>query len=315
VQDTQDKEEAKSSQVMWVDPDEEVERKRLTDHVNSLDTQDLGMGSTMNIPDNMTAMMEESDKENRRCPESFVFMVSSLPDGDVSIQDAIKKLGGKLSEVEGQFDSMATHMITTKVSRSEKMLCSVASGRWVLHHSYIASSLSQGRWLEEESFEWGNPANDFLDLTDGSTESKLAAAARRWRSKGRGCEAFAGMVMVLVMPSGKKEQFQRLVQAGGGEVVPGRPPYSNTKGITHLLTEARYLGKDKVDYAGLASKGVPVMKPIYLNDFLTSEEPPSLESFLLEEFKEHWEKKKRARVMTDTPTNPTKKTKSVLSEI
>lgn len=71
----------------------------------------------------------------------------------------------------------------------------------------------------------------------------------------------------------------------------------------------------QVDYVGLATKGVPVLKPIYLNDFLVSEQPPSLELFMLEEFKEHWEKKKRARVITDTPTNAQKKSKSVLDAI
>ena len=54
------------------------------------------------------------------------------------------------------------------------------------------------------------------------------------------------MQMLLVMPQQKKEQFARLVQAGGGGVVAGRAPYSNTGGVTHMLTEMRYLGKEKV---------------------------------------------------------------------
>ena len=54
------------------------------------------------------------------------------------------------------------------------------------------------------------------------------------------------MQMLLVMPQQKKEQFGRLVQAGGGGVVVGRAPYSNTGGVTHMLTEMRYLGKEKV---------------------------------------------------------------------
>jgi len=133
--------------------------------------------------------------------------------------------------------------------------------------------------------------------------------------QGRGCEPFVGMQIVLVMPAEKKTKFERLVLAGGGQVVVGRSPYSNTKELTHILTETRYLGKEKVDFAGLANRGVPVMGPLFLNDFLVSVEPPTLEKFLLEEFKEHWAKGKRARVMTDTPTNPHKKTKSVLSMI
>ena len=95
----------------------------------------------------------------------------------------------------------------------------------------------------------------------GSTEYKLASAARRWRLQGKGCEAFAGMEIVLVsflvmwshltlltqmMPSPKRDQFSRLVEAGGGRVVTAKPPYSNTQGVTHVLTESKHLGKEKV---------------------------------------------------------------------
>ena len=70
-----------------------------------------------------------------------------------------------------------------------------------------------------------------------------------------------------------------------------------------------------MDFAGLAAKGVPVLKPIYLNEFLVSEAPPALEAHMVEEFREYWERRKRARVVTDTPTNPGKKTRSVLEDI
>ena len=101
------------------------------------------------------------------------------------------------------------------------------------------------------------------------------------------------------------------MKAGGGEVLTARTPYSSTSGATHLLTETRYAGEGQIDYAGLASRGIPVLKPIYLNDFLISNEAPPLEGHLLEDFKSHWDSKKRSRITTDTPTNPVKKTKSV----
>jgi len=140
----------------------------------------------------------------------------------------------------------------------------------------------------------------------------LSSAARKWRLGSSGAEgAFSGMRFILHMPDNKKGPFSRLVKAGGGEVLSAKTPYSNTPGATHLLTEKRYIGEGQVDFAGLASRGVPVMKPIYLNDFLTTDPPPSVEQFLLEEFRSHWDSKKRSRVTTDTPTNVSKKTKSV----
>ena len=117
-----------------------------------------------------------------------------------------------------------------------------------------------------------------------------------------------------------------------------RPPFTNAPELTHMLTESKYLGKEKVtffkivghwffweviflggdckigtqvDYSGLAMRAVPVLKPLYLNDFLTSEKKNnSIDNYMmhmLDDAKPHWEKMKRKRVVTDTPTNEKKK--------
>ena len=107
-----------------------------------------------------------------------------------------------------------------------------------------------------------------------------------------------------------------MIVAGGGEVLDVKPPYSSNTGATHLLTEQKYAIKDQVDYSSLASNGVPVLKPIYLNDFISSlDKPPSLDDFLIDDFKPHWESKKRSRISTDTPTNAIKKSKSVFGNV
>ena len=68
-----------------------------------------------------------------------------------------------------------------------------------------------------------------------------------------------------------------------------------------------------MNYSGFAMRGVPVLKPLFLNDFLTSEKKTTNNSIdnymmhMLEEAKPHWEKMKRKRVVTDTPTNEKKK--------
>jgi len=310
-------EQDKESQVMWVDPQEEVDRKKLADQLNALETQDLGMDTmgmesmgSMNM-ENLTAMME--DKENMRSKPK-VFMVSGWTDKEPSVEEAVKQLSGTISS-EGHYDSSATHMLAVKVSRSEKMLGSVAAGKWVLHPSYVSASVEAGNWLDESKYEWGNMENGLLKDKEGM-EYKLASAARKWRNGSTGAEgAFSGMRFILHMPENKKGPFSRLVKAGGGEVLSAKTPYSNTPGATHLLTETRYIGEGQIDFSGLATRGVPVMKPIYLNDFLTSDQPPNVELFLLDEFKSHWESKKRSRVTTDTPTNAYKKTKSVFGNV
>jgi topoisomerase (DNA) II binding protein 1 len=302
----------KESQVLWVDPQEEVDRKILAEQLNALETQDLGMESmgSMNV-ENLTAMMEE--KENMK-NKPKVFMVSGWTENEPNVEEAVARLGGSISG-EGHYDPTSTHMLAVKVSRSEKMLGSVAAGNWVLHHTYVSASIEAGQWLDERKYEWGNMENKFIKDKEGM-EYKLANAARKWRLGASISEgAFSGMRFILHMPDNKKGPFSRLVRAGGGEVLPAKTPYSNTPGATHLLTETKYIGEGQVDFAGLATRGVPVMKPIYLNDFLTTDPPPSVEQFLLDEFKPHWDSKKRSRISTDTPTNAYKKTKSVFGNV
>jgi hypothetical protein len=38
-------------------------------------------------------------------------------------------------------------VIATKLSRSEKMLGSIASGKWLLHPSYMTASIKQNKLL------------------------------------------------------------------------------------------------------------------------------------------------------------------------
>ena len=108
----------------------------------------------------------------------------------------------------------------------------------------------------------------------------------------------------------------RLIKAGKGEILSVKSPYSGNTGATHLLTETKYLVGSQVDYVSLAKQGIPVLKPIYLNDFLVSDQAPDLERFLLDVYKPHWEAiKKRNRICTDTPTSASKKTKSVFGDV
>ena len=108
----------------------------------------------------------------------------------------------------------------------------------------------------------------------------------------------------------------RLIKAGGGEVLSAMAPFSGNTGATHLLTEARYTAGCQIDFAALANHGVPVLKPLYLNDFLTSlDKPPALDEFMIDDYKAHWDSKKRSRMTTDTPTNPVKKSKSVFGNV
>ena len=106
-----------------------------------------------------------------------------------------------------------------------------------------------------------------------------------------------------------------MVKAGGGEVMEVSPPYTNITGMTHVLSDPKYASDKQIGYQAMANKGVPVLKPIYLSEFLTSNSAPNLEQFMIEEFKPFWESRKRNRISTDTPTNATKKSKSIYGNL
>merc|ERR1719392_33933 len=58
---TIDGSDKKESQVQWKDPQEEVERRRLTDQLNTLETQDLsGQGAQENVQNNLDSMTLET---------------------------------------------------------------------------------------------------------------------------------------------------------------------------------------------------------------------------------------------------------------
>ena len=91
------------------------------------------MGS-LNI-DDLTANMMEQDKENLPLsPErKKVFLVSGVED----LTALTEKLGLAEMRRSGEYDSLVTHIVTSKVSRSEKLLCCTAGGKWVLHPQYV----------------------------------------------------------------------------------------------------------------------------------------------------------------------------------
>jgi len=122
------------------------------------------------------------------------------------------------------FDPAATHLVTPLPTRSEKLLASMAAGLWVVHSQYLLQSTKAGHFLPEENFEWGNEAAaDLLEplLEDNPRGRDLAAACLKWRHQAatKGA-AFADFKVMLVGPPSKSAAFERMIIAGGGQVVP-----------------------------------------------------------------------------------------------
>ena len=127
----------KESQVVWQDP-EEAEEMRLAVSRMSTGSEVLEMETmgSLNI-DNLTANMVQAEEEKENLPVSEertkVFLVSGLED----LTSITERLGRAEMRSSGEYDSLVTHIVINKVSRSEKLLCCTAGGKWVLHPQYV----------------------------------------------------------------------------------------------------------------------------------------------------------------------------------
>lgn len=61
-------------------------------------------------------------------------------------EDAIEKLGAQVLR-SPTFSEDVTHVLMHQPSRSEKYLCSLASGKWILHPNYIDACLEKNCFL------------------------------------------------------------------------------------------------------------------------------------------------------------------------
>ena len=54
------------------------------------------------------------------------------------------------------------------------------------------------------------------------------------------------------------------------------------------LTKLKKLPNQKLNFEALAEQGVAVVGPLYINEHLTTEIPPKVEEFLIEEYRSAW---------------------------
>ncbi|XP_053601889.1 DNA topoisomerase 2-binding protein 1-A [Plodia interpunctella] len=206
-------------------------------------------------------------------PATKRFMLSSNVDNREEIIEMIQYLGGEVCD-GAELDPEATHLLCAAPGRSEKMLGSVAAGRWVLHPAYIPRSRVNGRFVTEEEYEWGNPLATCLPSLTGA-EHILARAAYRWRSNRASGRPgpFTGVVALLHVPPARKRLLQRLVIAGDGQAPDLEPPY-NDESITVCFADVKRYPLSSRDASWLASHRVPVCAPVLLSSYLTDDTPP-----------------------------------------
>lgn len=199
-------------------------------------------------------------------PAEKIFMLSAilLEEREQLVKD-LEEMGAKIS-TSSAYDPSVTHLICRKPGKNEKALASIASGKWILHVSYVQKSKEAGQFLDEEEFEFGNPKTknkQFYDAKDSHVY--------HWRRKisGRGYGAFHDMRAIAVVE--KRNALINVIEAGGGVVVDIEPPYEDTVDATHCLMELKKI-QNISQYVPLAQQGIKCYNVFYIIHHLLNPE-------------------------------------------
>jgi hypothetical protein len=134
-----------------------------------------------------------------------------------SCTEIIENLGAVVVKAN-QCDAACTHLVVAKLGCNEKLLTSIAAGKWIVHPGWVYESEKMRHFVDERKYEWGNPTcNDSIS----NEEARIATAAYYWRfnrNQGFASGPFHGITAVLYLHEGN-DSFQHLLKAGGGEVV------------------------------------------------------------------------------------------------
>ncbi|XP_027851620.2 DNA topoisomerase 2-binding protein 1-B isoform X1 [Aphis gossypii] len=212
-------------------------------------------------------------KRLSECNKKFILTSVNSSDRQ-KYENAIEKLGAQVLR-SAIFCEDVTHVLMHQPSKSEKYLCSLASGKWILHPSYIDDCLEENCFLPEDKYEWGNP------LSDLSLSTPLHAAGYRWRSKIRSgkAAAFSGMKAVLLTSENRYQALKRLIQAGGGMVLDKKELLQST----HCIVDQGF-GNIPVPLNEIAVKGILLLAAPFLADFLLKDPSPDPKKCLIPEY-------------------------------
>lgn len=156
-------------------------------------------------------------------------------------------------------DGACMHLVVfgEQLKRTEKYLCAVAAGRWVLTPDYVRSSHAAGRLLPCESYE------AFAAQCNRNDALAAAAAFRRTQRATGQPLLFAGQRFLIVgttMPPA--DVLVAIVQSGGGTAVTATAAASDL-GCTYTAIVAETLGA--VDTRHLV-RCLDVVTPLYILD-------------------------------------------------
>ncbi|EFC49904.1 hypothetical protein NAEGRDRAFT_61854 [Naegleria gruberi] len=202
------------------------------------------------------------------------FLLSSLAEKQKKeVTKYIQALDGVIDEL--YIPNVTTHFIAGSAVQTEKFLCSVAAGIWILCPKYVEDSYQQQYWIQEDDYQWIHKQADIK--SDQQDAIRYLITAQKIRDNKT--KPFSGMSVFFVQNT--NPSFVRIITAGGGVILPS----ITDPRLTHIFVKE---ASDTED-----------MKKAYPNTFVTYEE--QISGFLMTDEKktsretssEESEKKKR----------------------
>ncbi|KAL8604271.1 hypothetical protein ACOMHN_023641 [Nucella lapillus] len=242
--------------------------------------------SKVTSPQPIELLSEESSESHAEPTARPVILTSGMaPQERIEFAEVIERLGGTVLE-KPQFDPSCTHVVVVKPSRNEKFLAAVATGRWVLHKSYLIACRQEGKFVREEDHEWGNPAMSHLMQSLDSQTYSLVGSAHKWRQRvqamrkkqGSSPGAYQGWKVILLTDRKREDNFRRLLTAGGATVLSVRPPFTQVE-ATHCFVEPHRVKLSESDLEALVTGVTHILKPEFIAAHLTDDPPPSPHNF------------------------------------
>ncbi|RHY17486.1 hypothetical protein DYB36_009830 [Aphanomyces astaci] len=165
-----------------------------------------------------------STKTPKAASSQYAFLLTGSHEDMAMDASIVMALGGTVLETRRAFDLSCTHVICKHLKRTEKVVCGMASGKWILTPAYLKQCLAKGTFVDEAPFEWGGATSS--KRGSGTVDPRIwPPVAQYWRQEiatGRSHGAFHGKKFGLYGTDSMTppaDMCRRIIHAAGGTIL------------------------------------------------------------------------------------------------
>lgn len=166
-----------------------------------------------------------------------------------------------------------------KLAKSSKYFCALARGNYILHPDFIKDSMSTGKFLDPEDYEYGNPklkcnTSDLKVVKEVFRGPYICRQAVQMNPERYRNGLFAGMKFLIVASQDKRDIFSYVIATGGGVVIDERPEFKaavlKRENIDYCLVDSPQALTVK-DQKTLAACNITIRNVRFIYEYLLSE--------------------------------------------